>query len=93
MCARACTHIVKEKDHKVQKEFNWDNKQHGGTILSMQNINRWRSDQFQPPFYLESGQFDTRGLWVYTTNVVMSLDLLLSKGDFLVLSESENRSY
>ena len=22
----------------------------------MQNINRWRSDQFQPPFYLKSGQ-------------------------------------
>ena len=22
MCARACTHIVKEKDQKVQKEFN-----------------------------------------------------------------------
>ena len=27
-----------------------------GTIWSMQNINRWRSDKFQPPFYLESGQ-------------------------------------
>ena len=24
--------------------------------LIMQNINRWRSDLFQPPFYLESGQ-------------------------------------
>ena len=38
----------------------------------MQNINRWCSDQFQPPFYLESGQFDR--LWVHSMNVVMSLD-------------------
>ena len=37
----------------------------------MQNINRWRSDQFQPPFYFESGQFDTRG---HSMNVVMSLN-------------------
>ena len=26
----------------------------------MQKIYRWRSDQFQPPFYFDSGQFDTR---------------------------------
>ena len=37
----------------------------------MQNINRWRS---KPPFYFKSGQFDTRGLWVHNTNVVMSLN-------------------
>ena len=30
----------------------------------MQNINRWRSNQFQLPFYLRFGQFDTRGFWV-----------------------------
>ena len=40
----------------------------------MQNINRWRSDQFQPPFYLESGQFDTRGLSLHSTNVVICLN-------------------
>ena len=37
----------------------------------MQNINRWRS---KPPFYFKFGQFDTRGLWVHNTNVVMSLN-------------------
>ena len=40
----------------------------------MQNINIWRSKQFQPPFYFESGHFDTRGLWVHSMNVVMSLN-------------------
>ena len=39
----------------------------------MQNINRWRSDQFQPTLYLESGQFDTRGLRLHGTNVVICL--------------------
>ena len=40
----------------------------------MQNINRWCSDQFQPSFYLEFGQFDTRGLWLHSTNVVNCLN-------------------
>ena len=40
----------------------------------MENINRWRSNQFQPPFYFESGQFDTRGLWVHNMNVVISIN-------------------
>ena len=40
----------------------------------MQNINRWRSDQFQPPFYLETGQFDTRGLSLQGANVVIRLN-------------------
>ena len=30
MCARACTHIVKEKDQKVQKEFS--------SLLSIRNF-------------------------------------------------------
>ena len=45
----------------------------------MENINRWHSNQFQPPFYFESGQFDTKGLWLHSTNVVMSLNLKLNQ--------------
>ena len=40
----------------------------------MQNINRRRYDQFHPPFYLESGQFVTRGLSLHSTNVVVRLN-------------------
>ena len=39
------------------------------------NINRWRSDQFQPPLHIESGQFATGGLRLHSMNVVMSLNV------------------
>ena len=78
-----------DKQHKVDKVHSNPNisfhicKTNSGVIEMINNmarhnlinINRWRSDQFQPPFYIESGQFATGGLRLHSMNVVMSLNV------------------